>query len=954
MLTEPSPSIAAAVHQCLRVARARVGDPLARAGLLCSSRTTGEQLARDLVRVGGLLNVDILTPSQVVSDIGRLGLSGLRPEPPGWLGALLSARLPTLPLGAHTETLRRPGWRGPLSDAIRELEEAGATAAVLDAIAAGGDADLSDRCGVLRTLLAEVAAARLAEGRHGQRALDQAALDLLRAGGAHPYDDVRVVVVVGDSMLAPVAHAALGAWLARCDVQRVAVSPLTRLPSAVHGLWSAAPDAPVAPVLAPPTALGHLHRHVFGPPAGAAPADGTVVLAETADEVRELGAAVDEVMAAVRDGTPLDQIAIVLPDAEQADVLAEALDRAGLPATWLTAEPIRRTPAARFLSLALRVAEGDASPARWHQLITQPGVIGLEWNGRQRWRRLLASAPPSAHGDSAAVISGHLAALTDGDDEHQKAAAAALQQNLQRLRAALGALPVAGSLADHGQAWAGLMERFFHRSRDRAQVLKILRSWGGGPRVQRADAAALLDDQLRGTPNLRGSLSQRSIRVLPPMLALGGSYALLCVTGVTEGRLPRQVRDGGLLSPALRAALRSRGVPVIDRAAREAVEQRRMAAVIAGCRGTLWLSVPRTELLKARPQLPSALVRVVGVALAGRRQTLSDLRRQMVSCGRRSAPAPTAARASGRSAFRLARAAHAPAAHLADLMAHPTVRRLAALNRSIDRLLYEGAPPDAWTGLVAPDILAAPVQGEALSPRALARLVCEPSDYFLRDLLGGYTASGLRSGALSARDLRRVVLALVGHDGSRAGFSSNLEARLGAWQAAGGLDGEQVAALRAEGLRHFETLRSLGATDAVATTAVAGAPVGPFSVQVTEALRSGEALLERRSYAKATKLSAAQADGFALLAQGFALSASGEPLSAIRQVGLNGKVREARLSRHRDDFIEAAEAGAARAAAGYWPTTTAGSRLSLARERTEGAALPLAQLMARLAGRGDA
>lgn len=954
-LEDISGSLGAVVRRAIVAARARLGDPLGRVAVVCTSQTTADQLSRDLSCGPGLLNVVFVTPGQLIAAMGQPALAGQTPEPPGWMSALLSSLLSSLDLGRYTETLRQPGWRGPLAAALRELDAAGVTDDDLRE-ATGSDPDLQERAGILLALRAAVADARAAEGRYTQRALELAARDCARARRPHPYDDVQVAILAGDAMLSTAAHEALSAWLAGRSVLRLALPPLDTLPPAPSGLWLAAPDAAEIPVEPPATALGHLRRHAFTPPTAPGPADDTVVFAATPDEVREIGAAVEEVMAAIRAGTPLEKIAIVLPDPSQAGVLSDALAAAGIPATWLTAEPLRQTLPAGFLLLALQLAEGDASPQRWHQLLTHPGLLGLEWTGRLRWRRLLSGLAPSPSADSTDDLLAHLkgeaeaaAPEEDGTPSRARAAAEALASNIERLQAALVTLPKVGTLADHGAAWSALLGQFYRRGRAQARILRMMQGWGGGARLGRSAAAALLEDQLRSTPNLRGSLTQRAVRVLPPMLALGGDYALVCLTGVVDGRLPRRIEEGGLLNAPLRAALRAQGRPIVTRAEREAVEQRRLGAVLAGCRGKLWLSSPQTELLEARPTLPGALLLQLGSALAGERLSLKAMRSRMVRCGRRSAPAPRPERAIGAAGSRLARAAHAPQAHLDELLRHPSLRRLATMHRAIDRLLYADGPPTVWTGLIDPGLLPAPaLQGTPQHPRALTDLVHAPSAYFLHELLGGRSPARLRGGGLSPGDVRRAVLAVLERAGEGQ-FAHAWNTQVEAWGAQGALSPDARAALLARGLRHVAVLRRGGVAGGLPLPAVEGAAVGPFTVTTDGAVQQGDAMLYRRSYVSSGALKATDPDGFRLLAEAFALQSAGLPIQKVRRVGLNGTRREDGLDAHRAAFQDTAHAAAARAAAGFWPTTTGNNdRLAFARERTDGPRLPAELLLSRL------
>ena len=148
-----------------------------------------------------------------------------------------------------------------------------------------------------------------------------------------------------------------------------------QLPPAVRGLTAAAPHATSFAV---------------------APLDPKVHLVRTPDPMREVTEAVREVQSAVAEGVPYDRIALVLPDAAEAVTLREALERAGIPATWQTGPALASAPAARFVLHALGLRAGEDSVRAWYELLRLP-LLRLRANagetvarGRGRWRGLLA------------------------------------------------------------------------------------------------------------------------------------------------------------------------------------------------------------------------------------------------------------------------------------------------------------------------------------------------------------------------------------------------------------------------------------------------------------------------------------------------------------------------------------------------------------------------------------
>ena len=941
-MTERFSSVGAALAAAIRAARARLGDPLAQVAIVSTARTTVDQLARALADEGGFLNVVLLPAAQIITDIGRPAMRevGWSPEPAGWMAAALAEAIPRLDeagaLGAFGETLRQPGWRGPLGAGLKELEAAGVTPA---ALRAAGAAE-GDRAGLLAALLEAVQARRADERVYAGRQLEMAAQLRLELGAAHAHEDARACVVVGDMLLSPARCAALRRFFDSRDSPRLSIPPLEQLPCAPHGLQEAAASARVLEVGATTTGVGHLQRHLFTASKVPGPGDDTVQLVATPDEVREVEEAVREVLRAIRRGTPLDRIAVVLPDATCAEPLERAFERAGIPTTWLTAAPLSRTRPARFLALALEVATRGGAPARWYQLLTQPGLEGIDTTGAALWRDLLADAPAAPE-----RLDDWLDAAAGDEAPRRANAASALRASVRQIAGDLAGLPRRGALGVHGRAWRALMERYWTPDRARARVLRALDAWGDGAlgaELPLATAAALLAEQLDATPALRGSLDQRTVRILPPMQALGGGYDLICVTGLVEGRFPRRVDESPVLPEVLRAALATRGFPLIGQAARRDIERRRLAAVISGCAGTLWLSTPRADLLEGRPQLPSALMLEIASALEGARVPFQVLTERLLIRGRRSRPVPALEHALDPAERRIARAACAPHAPRHPLLAGPTTWRLLRLHRAIDAL-YAGGPPDAWTGLVDPSLLPlAALEGEPLDATELADLVLDPSGFFQRRLLGIRRARPLQQGPrISWSALRRraveVLREVSGEADPRAAFSARWREHLAAWgRDQGGLDPAELEVLVDLGLRQFEVMERAGVARLDAPRSTEGARVHPdlpLRVRVEAASARGGHLLDWSR--KAATIKPDKREGLRLLLEAAALAADGQPISGARRVGLDGASRVADLARSRAAVEALLSAAHDRAARGWWPMLRNQDPLALGRERTD-------------------
>lgn len=950
----------------MSAARARLGDPLARLAFVTPSQANGEQLRR-LLGSGGrcFIHVDFLTPAEIVGALGEGPLleAGRLPEPPGWLSALLSQRVPRLAadgaLGRHGPTLTEPGWRRTMESALGELQSAEIDAALLRRLVE--PTPVGERLAVLATLMETVEAARAESTLYSQRELERAALAQLQADAPHPLRSVRGVLIVGDALLPPGTARALRCWLEPRDVTRIDLPPLSHLPAAPGGLQEAAGACRTLRAEPPPTRLGHLQRHLFCAPLTPGPAeDATVALVATPDEIREMEEVARTVQQAIREGVPLDRIAIVLPDAEQAHVLESALSRASIPAVWLIGPTLARTGAASFLTLALSLAARGADRAPWYTLLTQPGLRRPGSRGRLRWRGLLADSLDAGGDDLPAAVE---AQAPDPDaDPAQAAAAASLAGLLRELRAALDALPEQGSLEEHAQAWSALLLRYWDSSEDRGRVLQLLQGWRGarGVEVPRSVAVGLLQEALAGTAYLKGSLTQPAVRVLPPMLLLGGAYARVCVTGLSEGRFPRRAAQNSLLTDAVVEHLRAAGAPLISPDDREQVERRRLAAVIAGCDGRLWLGSPAFEMLKGRPQQPSSLLLEVASTLAGRRVAFQALEAAMLRRGSRSRPVPQRpADALGGPEFLLARVAHAPAAALPVLATREVARRLMQLHRSIDRLARGGAP-DPWTGRVPLESMPQDLVTDlVLDARQLAAWAMDPGAYFIHEVLGASRARGLNPRGTYAAALQRELIAAMrdAAPGDPEHFQDRLAAgwsdRLDRLQRSLGADADERARWSWVGERAAtRVLAAWGGSPEVVPATAEGAPLHPT---LPVRLQGDLGWLEGQQLVALTRKDGLPRDKMndhllRLTAQAVAREGQGEAVSSIRVINATGGASTRDLASCREELTRHIEVAHARTALGWWPS---GDGLALGREHRGARSLEMLQReIERLGGGG--
>jgi ATP-dependent helicase/nuclease subunit B len=433
------------------------------------------------------------------------------------------------------------------------------------------------------------------------------------------------------------------------------------------------PDNPAAQ-----NALEHLRRNLFLPePAQyqgsdavhrfqffSAPGEG-LEAAEIARRILALG----------RDGTPFDQIAILLrsPDRYQ-PMIEEALRRAGIPA-WFSRGSARPDPSGRaFLALlackiekvsASRFAEymslgqipragasapwipprdellnvpvelfqnedsppdepAPPAPSAWERLLVDAAVI----NGRDRWERRLNGLE--------AEFELRLASLSN--DDAQRGHQARQLELLRSLKSfamplvdALHSLPSSASWGEWIEQLSALARRAL---RDPEGVLATLAELGPmaevGPATIEEVVTALTERLrfLRAEPARRrwGSVFIGSIEE-----ARARDFAVVFLPGLAEGLFPQRTLEDALLLDSFREVLR--GLP--RRKDRVRDERRLLHIAVGAAREKLVASYPRMDVASARPRVPSFYALELPRALAGKLPEVEEFERK----AREAAPA---------------------------------------------------------------------------------------------------------------------------------------------------------------------------------------------------------------------------------------------------------------------------------------------------------------------------
>lgn len=885
------PTLASAVES----ARKALCDPTAPLAILAPSDVNATLARHELALATPFIRVSFLTPNRLHTLLAgpHLRARALRPEPPGWLRATVHRQLVDLDLGAYGEVMREPGWLPALVSVLEGLESGGLDADALRSLALDGD--LGARAEVLASLLGAVKEARAAEQIAGPADQAEAAREAIASDAPIPANEPRGVILLGDARNTRLVSDSLAAWLAKRTVVRLDLPGADALPPAWGGLRASAPHATAMTV---------------------EPAAPTVKMMRTPDPVREHAEIVRRVMRAIEDGVALDRIAVVLPDPAEAVALLEALERAGIPASWQTGPALSSVPAALLLTHAIEVARGEDSVASWYELLMLPGlrlrqVLGADAvKGRGRWRRLLSSC--GAYRGARVILAAlgrSLEELDEGESgEADRIALGSLSKCMTELSGELASWREPRRVGAWARTWLRFVSRYWREGGDKRALKQLLEGWSradAGPELSLGDAASTLNDALAGTQVTVGSLRDASIRVLSPMQCLGAELEVVCVASMTQGRFPLKPSEDPILNDALIDAVHARFDAGLFRSSdRVALERRRFAAVRSAVRGELWVSCPRVDMMDGRPLLPGTLLLELAEELEGRRVGFEELEAKLVPAGRRSRPyAKDAAEALDAAELLLCRLKEGdPAtreAALAALADHPTAQRLLKAHRAAD--LIAGGSRDAalrpWAGFVPPEVMACVgLDGAALSPRQIEQLLQDPRTFFLRYALGAWRAPALREDFNPVRDwyVKRVLREeahqiLVEPSPLAAKLDPRFDARVDADLERAGMNEEGSIADRvrrvgrrlARALLHADPL----AGSALALEEAALRSDMPWRVSGGDARRIG-AGLEWLVEAAPSKPGALRA--YAALAEATACAARGEAVDAVRWVGVDG------------------------------------------------------------------
>jgi ATP-dependent helicase/nuclease subunit B len=642
--------------------------------------------ARD--RAGPLRPILILAPTSLLARHLRLRLAGRRPA---WLGVevwtfrglaqrileaspaaeirLLSPRLleallvRCVPLGGRLAVFlgRRPGALRGLADSLNDLREAGiSAAATLAAASTAAEREVAEIYGAYERALEDLArrgladeaglvaaAARLAPAYarryaaaflHGAYELVGMQLDLLRAiHGASPV-----------TVLLPLAPAsAAGSYGERFATRHLAGS---------SGSIERLPDGPAGALLgARLEALYDEETRLDALP------EGSGVLRHAQGAEAELGAALRRALAAVAEGVPPVEIALVArtlvpygPSLER--VLAAgreeledpaARERGRIACTTSLAYPLRRDPVVHDLLVLLRVVvrefpRADAvellrSPrVRWHVLLGEGGR--LRGDLAERWSRsagILGGIREWTEDFPAWAARATVPEdLPDEEREERQREHAWRRGEVSRIARALAALD-AWFRRKPARAWGEHADRIEAALRellgqDTAAdtppvrwVLELLEETRRVPAVTGAEDASpaevleWLERAVDETELPHGEEDLGGIRVLDAMQARGLTFRRVFLLGVHASLFPRTPRGDPFLDDAFRRRLREETLRPLPVKLEGELEERLLLSMLLGSAGEgLEVSWQRAD-EAGRALAPSLALREIGRMVRG-------------------------------------------------------------------------------------------------------------------------------------------------------------------------------------------------------------------------------------------------------------------------------------------------------------------------------------------------
>lgn len=644
-------------------------SPHAEILVLGPTRAAADEFARTFSRAG----LHRLTLIQLAAELAAHPLAehGLAP----------ASRLGLQALAAHViHRLRRdrdlhyfgpvadmPGFARALASTLYELRMNAVTAQQLAASGEPGD----DLARLLAIYEQELRARKLADPATLLTLATEVALRR-----SHRYIELPVALL--DVPLETSAHRSLAAalWKASPSVFAGSLQGDEETVSALKQISGSEPEVQVEPGSA---TLPRVRRHLFSSerPMDASP-DDTVELFSAPGEGLECVEIARRIQRLAAQGTPFDQIAILLRNPERYQpLLEEALRRAGIP-VYLSRGSARPDPAGRAFLALLTCAAEDYSASRFAEYLSLAQVPKLDSSGAPirsdvRWAPALDEilsgfeppppqpsaevedddhdAPPAFPIDwekllvDAAVVGGSgrwrrrlegleaelRAQLRDiGDDETQREQIEQRVERLGRLKhfavpviEALTALPSRATWGEWLETLAGLATLGLRRPESVLSTLADLKPMSEVGPVDLDEISGVLSERLRFLRRDPPSRRYGHVFVGSIEEARGRVFDVVFLPGLTEGSFPRRALEDPLLLDLYRKQI-AHGLSLQDdRVARERLLLRIAVSVPAA---QFIASYSSIDIAQGRQRVPSFYALEIVRAAEGRLPHLDQLK----------------------------------------------------------------------------------------------------------------------------------------------------------------------------------------------------------------------------------------------------------------------------------------------------------------------------------------
>ncbi|MBI2893305.1 MAG: exodeoxyribonuclease V subunit gamma [Deltaproteobacteria bacterium] len=634
-------------------------DPFAPVLVLCPTSLLRQHLQRVCTeRTGGMCNVRFLTLGHYRDSLAAPGLaqSDLRPAPRGAAEAVVArlAREGGLDGTDLGGIARSPGFACAAAQTIRDLREAGISAAALRAAH-------ENRRETLALLISA-----LEESFRGAGWADDAALWEVAASVA-PREPAGAVFLYGLYDLAPRQWDLVRAVCSDGDRDVVAFLPSGAAEAfrftadfdakleemGFRDVVAPACDDPIAPT------LRALRSRLFArEPAGSPAPDGGLRIVAAPGEAREAREVARAALDAVRElDVPFREIAVLLRGDELRDELALAFDAAGIPA-MARGPTASRDPGLRALRLLCEAARSGLGRAATLELLTADvldpaGLVGADladgfspslWDALTRrlgivrgaadFRRRLQAHARSFDEETSALRIRQTAALGVAIDRLDEALSAVpARAPLGRFAAAFDSCrPLLADAARRGPSWTAALE-----------AMRELDLVAG--EVDLADVVRLVEAEGDQPLDQPGRLGDGGVTIGEIMSARGVPFDVVIVPRLSERVFPRPVRSDPLLSDEDREDLARRTGRPIPIKARSSDEERLLFRLAVGAaRKRLVLTYPHIDPERGTARAPSLYVFLALEAVrgshAGESSLGSDPAVERVSLSRLHPPAP--------------------------------------------------------------------------------------------------------------------------------------------------------------------------------------------------------------------------------------------------------------------------------------------------------------------------